>query len=212
MVYRTNTYNNRDEPLTSAWNALVHSEYLPDYLYNYFVDNVGIQDELYYLQESYDTFVHGTPIEREVMYREFFEYFHLDRVNCCVWVCDNRAPVLSRERYGRNLTNENQGIIRCSEKNARVIFRNDTDILLGFYDPPVFTRDIMSNNLISQEELERVNSIERAYNLKFKTNLKKDVYNLFKLVDNGLAKPVEKEPKQQNQTIQTYEDMIQDLL
>lgn len=187
MVFRTNTYNNRDTPFASAWNALAYSDCSPWYLYDYFLHSTNIPEGLHFLQENVQTFFHDMPEERAEAYSGYFTTYHPDKILCTVWVCKDRDIILSREHYGMNLTSENQGIIRCSEKNGRVIFQNNTDILLGFEDPPVFIRDPISDNLISQEELERVKEIERTYELKFKTNLKKDVYNLFRLVENGFV-------------------------
>lgn len=196
MVYRTNSYNNREPCYDRAEIALALSEQSPNDIYQYFRYTLCDNEAADFLSDMAreDAWTNGNTLERVDAYQDFFHFMHWYGLSNCIWFCKTKDSILDCNRYGRNLTSEN-GVLRCyDEKKARTIFQYGDNILLSFEEVPLLAPDtVINQSLINEGELARLRDIENKYEIKpVKTHRKKDVYNIFKLEENGLLKEKEK--------------------
>ena len=227
ILYRTNSYTGRANPITTPWYALAYDTNNDDLLkilsslsrLSASTHNQVFYDRFSTSQENIDRITAMTVEQKEALYEEFFNDFaRYDSSNrffqYACWF-STKDIVLSRANgYGKNLCRESGGVLRCFDLGYK-IYNRGFDSLRIYEEEPKFSPDpLVNNKLISQRELEELLGYEEeAGRTLAPTCLKKDVLNVLKAAKNGLIGDVTPDYSvRQAAQDRIHERIMQDLL
>jgi len=203
LLFRTNSFTGNQNPFHDILDVLVYEPdqrtmlcFLTDYLEDDPEDPYKIGSRVRNLIGGFDADKNFQEfLKRSEGYRREFYFDAVEEIkeetdtdlSCCCWFT-RRNIVLSRSNgYGLKLCKEN-GVLRCCDEGI-ILAKKGFDVLCAYAAPPKLSLDVVTNNqLISQEQLNRLLDLEEAYGGKIlaETCLKKDVLNLLKRADKGL--------------------------
>lgn len=201
-LFRTNSFTGSQNPFHDILDILVYEpdqKVMLSFLTDYLTvdpenpDQIGSRVKSLLegpdANDNFQLFLARSDEYRREFYQDTIEKIKEETdkdLNCCCWFTGKNVVLSRKNGYGIRLCKEN-GVLRCYDTGI-ILAQKGFDFLCAYETKPKLMPDTVTNNqLISQDQLNRLLDLEIAYGkILAGTCLKKDVLNLLKRADKGL--------------------------